>query len=55
MKKFLFLLLVASGLLALTPTDSKAVTVIVTGAGHGYYHHRYHHAYYHHGYYYRRY
>ena len=31
MKNFLFILLFASGLLALIPTDSKAVTVVVGG------------------------
>jgi hypothetical protein len=51
MQKFLFILLFASGLLALIPTESKAVTVVVGEPGYGYYHHRYHHVYYHHGYY----
>jgi hypothetical protein len=65
MKKFLFIFLFASGLLALIPTDSNAVTVVVGVPtygyygngyyGNGYYHHRYYrHGYYRHGYYYRR-
>jgi len=54
MKKFLFTLLCASGLLALVPTDSKAVTVVVgeSGVGNNHYrhHHAYHRDYYHHAY-----
>jgi hypothetical protein len=55
MKKCLFILLFASGLLALIPTDSEAVTVVVSGSENGYYLHRHHHEqYYHHGYYHQR-
>jgi hypothetical protein len=51
MKKFLFILLFATGLLALIPTDSKAVVVVVGEPAHGSYYRHYHHVYYHHGYY----
>jgi hypothetical protein len=67
MKKFLFTLLFASGLLALIPMESKAITVIVGAPAYGYYGNGYygngyygngyygngyyHHRYYRHGYY----